>query len=87
MEETRNKYGVCMGKALRNRLPERLKRRSNDNIKVDLKQIGCENGRWTQLPQGRDQYWPVVSVVMTLEIYVPPANELASTAEVVCYDM
>jgi hypothetical protein len=25
--------------------------------------------------------------VMTLEIYVPPANELASTAEVVCYDM
>jgi hypothetical protein len=28
MEETRNKYGVCMGKALGNRLPERLKRRT-----------------------------------------------------------
>jgi hypothetical protein len=43
MKEKGNKYGVFIGKSLRNRLSERLKR-SEDNTMMDLKQIGCEDG-------------------------------------------
>jgi hypothetical protein len=45
MEERRSVYRVLMGKPEENRLLGRPRRRWNDNIKMDLNEVGCR--LWT----------------------------------------
>jgi len=50
--------GVCrdlVGKPEGRRPLGRLRRRWEDNIKMDLQEVGCENGNWVELAQDRDK--------------------------------
>jgi hypothetical protein len=44
----------------------RPRRRWEDNIKVDIKQIGWEDVDWIRLDLDRDQWWAFVNTVMNL---------------------
>jgi hypothetical protein len=45
---------------------ENPRRRWEDNIKMDLKEIGWEDVYWIHLDQDRGQWWDVVNTVMNL---------------------
>ena len=45
----------------------RPRRRWEDNIKMDLQEVGW--GRyWIELAQDRDRWWPLVNAVMNLRV-------------------
>jgi len=50
------------------RLLGRPRRRWEDNIKVDLQEVGCEGMDWIELVQNRDSWWALVSAVMNLRV-------------------
>jgi hypothetical protein len=46
----------------------RPRRKWQDNIKMDLRETGCEGVDWIQLPQHRDQWQALVNTVMNLRV-------------------
>jgi hypothetical protein len=44
----------------------RPRRRWEDNIKMDLREIGFGDVDWTHLAQDRDRKWALVNMVMIL---------------------
>ena len=40
--------------------------RWEDNIKMDLRKLGCDSGDWIALAEDRVQWWAYVRVVMNL---------------------
>ena len=64
----REGYRVLVGKPERKRPLERPRRRWEDNIKMDLQEVGggCED--WMELAQDRDRRWALVSTVMNLRV-------------------
>ena len=42
--------------------------RWEDNIKMDLQEVGCEGTDWIQLAQGRDRWRALVNAVMDLRV-------------------
>jgi hypothetical protein len=44
------------------------RRRSEDNIKMDLQEVGCEGMVWIELPQDRDKWRTIVTALMNLGI-------------------
>ena len=66
MEPYRNAYPVLMGNPKRKRTLGRPRRRWKDNIKMDLKEVGCVPGDWIVLAQDRDQRRAYVRAVMNL---------------------
>ena len=38
-----------------------------DNIKMDLHEVGCEGMDWIKLAQNRDRWWEHVNMVMNLQ--------------------
>jgi hypothetical protein len=40
--------------------------RGEDNIRIDLREIGWEGVDWIHLSQDRDHWWALVNVVMNL---------------------
>ena len=52
MGEKRGVYRVLVGKPKRNRPLGRSRRRWEDNIKMDLQEVGCGGIDWIQLAQG-----------------------------------
>jgi hypothetical protein len=68
MTEMRNSYNILVGKLEGKRPHERRGRRREDNIRMDLKEIGWEGVDWTQLAPDRDQWRVLMSMVMNLQI-------------------
>ena len=68
MEERRVVYKVLMGKPEGKRPLGRLRRRWEDNIKMDLQEVGkgCED--WMELAQDRDGWRALVSTVMNFRV-------------------
>jgi len=56
MGESRGVYRVLVGKPEGMRPPEKLRHRWNDNIKMDLQEMGCEGMDWIGLAQDRDRW-------------------------------
>jgi hypothetical protein len=56
------------GKAERKRPLGRSRRRWEENIRMDLGEMGREGVDWMHLPQDRDQWWAVVNTVMNLRV-------------------
>ena len=54
MEQSRNAYRVLLGKPERKRPLGRRRRRWEDNIKMDLREVGCDPGQWIDLAEDRD---------------------------------
>jgi hypothetical protein len=62
--ERRGIYRVLVGKPEGRRRVGRPRCRWEDNIKVDLQEVGCGAMDWIELAQDRDRWQAVVSVVM-----------------------
>ena len=41
-------------------------RRWEDNIKMDLQEVGCGGMVWIKVTQDRDRWWTIVNAVMNL---------------------
>jgi hypothetical protein len=57
MGESRGIYKVLVGKPEGKRLLGRPRHRWDDNIKIDLWQVGCRCMDWIELAQDRDRWW------------------------------
>ena len=68
MSEGRDLYSVLVGKLEGKRPLGRHRRRWEDNIKMDLKEVGCGGMDWTELAQDRDRWPALVHAVMNLRV-------------------
>jgi hypothetical protein len=50
------------------RLRGRPRHRWEDNIKMDLQEVGRGGIDWIELAQDRDRWWPLVNAVMNLRV-------------------
>ena len=64
MNCSRNAYRILMGKLEGKRPLGRPRRRLEDNIKMDLREVGCDPGEWIDLAEDRDQWRAYVRAVM-----------------------
>jgi len=68
MGERRDLYGVLVGKPERKRPLGRPRRRWEDNIKMDLKEVGCGDMNGIELAQDRDRWRALLTVVMNRRV-------------------
>jgi len=68
MVEGRGVYGVLVGKTEGKRQLGRSRRRWENNIKMDLQDVGGGCGDWTELVQDRDRRRAPVSMVMNIRV-------------------
>ena len=68
MEKRRGVYRVLVGKPEGKRPLGRLRRRWEDNIKMDLKTVGCGDMNWIELAQISDRWRALVDAVMNLQV-------------------
>ena len=68
MVEGRGVHRVLVGKPEGKRQLGRPRRRWEDNIKMDLQEVGRGCGDWMQLAQDRDRWRAVVSTVRNLRV-------------------
>ena len=68
MKKFRNSYRVLMGKPEGMRPLGRPRRRWEDNVKMDLREVGCDPGDWIALAEDRDQWRAYVRAVMNLRV-------------------
>jgi hypothetical protein len=71
MGEERNVYKVLMGKPEGKRPLGRPRRRWEDAIRMDLREIGWGSVDWIQLAQDRDRCRALVNTVMNLLVLAP----------------
>jgi hypothetical protein len=71
--EGRNVYRVLMGNPKGKRPLERPRRRWEDVIKMDLREMGWRGVQWIHLDQDRDRYrwWALVNAVMNNQVMAP----------------
>ena len=68
MGERRGLYRVLMGKPEGKRPLGRPRRRWEDNIEMDIKEVGCGCVDWIELGHDRDSWRALVNAVMNLQI-------------------
>ena len=68
MGEGRGVHRVLMGKPEGKRPLRRPRRRWEDNIKMDLQEVGRGCGDWKELAQYRDRWRALVNMVMNLRV-------------------
>jgi hypothetical protein len=68
MGDGRVVYRVLVGKPEGKRPLERPRRRWEDNIKIDLQEVGCGCMDWIELVQDRDMWRALVNAVMKLRV-------------------
>jgi len=59
---------VLVGKSEVKRPLERLRRRWEDNMKMDLQEVGCGSKDWIELSQDRDRWRAVVNAVLNFRV-------------------
>jgi len=68
MGEGRGVYRVLVGKPEGKRPLGRTRRRWEDNIQMDLQEVGCGVMDWIELAQDRDRWRALVNAVMNLRV-------------------
>ena len=68
MGERRDVHRTLMGKPEGKRPLGRPRRRWEDNIKIDLQEVGRGCGDWMELSQDRDRWRALVSTVRNLRV-------------------
>jgi hypothetical protein len=71
MGEERKVYKVLVGKPEGKRPLGRPRRRWEDGLRMDLREIGLEGVDWIRLSQDRDRWRAVLSAVMNLRVLAP----------------
>jgi len=66
--ERRCVYRVSVGKPEGKRPLGRPRGRWNDNIKMDLQEVGCGSMDWIELSQDRDSWKALVTAVINLRV-------------------
>jgi len=61
-------YRVLVGKPEGKRPLGRPRRTWEDNIKMDLQEVGCGGMDWIKLAQDRDRWLALVNAVMNLRV-------------------
>jgi hypothetical protein len=74
MREERNLYRVLMRKQEVKRPLGRPRRRWEDGIRMDLREIGWGSVDWVQLAQDRDRWRALVNKVINLRVLAPPID-------------
>jgi hypothetical protein len=74
----RGVYRALVGKPEGKRPLVRPRRRWEDNIKMDILEVGCGDMDWIELDQGRDSWWALVSAVMNVRVPKKAGNFLTS---------
>jgi hypothetical protein len=68
MGEERGVHRVLVGKLEGQRPMGRPRRRWEDNIKIDVEEVGGGHGDWMELAQDRDRWRALVSTVKNLRV-------------------
>jgi len=68
MEEKRGISRILVGKPEGKRLLGRLRLRWEDNIKMNLQELGCGGMDWIELAHDRDSWREFVNAVMNLRV-------------------
>jgi hypothetical protein len=76
--EERGVYRVLVGKPEGKRPLGRPRRRWEDNIKMDLQDVGFGGMDWVGLAQDRDRWRAIVNAVMNLRVQQNAGNFLTS---------
>jgi hypothetical protein len=66
--EGRGVYRVLVGRPEVKRPLGRPKCRWEDNIKMDLREVGIDGANWIRLAQDKVQWWAFVNTVMNLRV-------------------
>ena len=66
MEESRSAFKIVTGKSTEKRPLGRPRRRWEDNIRMDLEEIGINAGNWVYLTQNRDCWRALVNAALKL---------------------
>jgi hypothetical protein len=66
--EVRGAYSILVGRPEGRRLLGRPRHRWEDNIKMDLREMGFGGVNWIHLAQDRDRWRALVNTVMNLRI-------------------
>ncbi|KAJ4438846.1 hypothetical protein ANN_14799 [Periplaneta americana] len=69
MGESRNAYRVLVGRPEGKRPLGRPRRRWEDNIKMDLREVGHDDRDWINLAQDRDRWRAYVRAAMNLRVF------------------
>jgi hypothetical protein len=64
MGEVRGAYNILVGRPKGRRPLGRPRRRWEDNIKMDLREIGFGDVDWINLAEDRDRWWVLANTVM-----------------------
>jgi hypothetical protein len=68
MGEKRGAYRILVGRPEGRRPLGRPRRRWEDNIKIDLREVGWVGMNWIELAQDRDRWRALVNAVMNLRV-------------------
>jgi hypothetical protein len=71
MGEERKVFNALVGKPEGKKPLRRPRRRCEDEIRMDLREIGLGGVDWIRLAQDRDRWRAVVSVVTNLRVLAP----------------
>jgi hypothetical protein len=68
MWDERGVYRVLVGKPKGRRPLERARCRWEDNIRIDVQEVGCGGMDWIGLAQDRDGWQAIVNAIMNLRV-------------------
>ena len=68
MGERRGVYRILVGKPEERRPLGRPRRRWEDNIKMNLQEVGCRVVDWIEVAQDRNRRWALVNAVMNIRV-------------------
>ena len=68
MEEGRSAFKILTGKPTGKRPLGRPRRRWEDNIRMDLEEIGINVGNWVDLAQDRNYWRALVNAALNLRV-------------------
>ena len=68
MEESRSAFKILKGKPSGKCPLRRPKRRWEDNIRMDLEEIGINAGNWVDSAQNRDYWRALVNAALNLRV-------------------